>query len=55
MLSIKRDKNHILFGGTKVLQHTADKVDTSPEQSYLSVSNSVADMFVFVVCKSSST
>ncbi|CAD6341162.1 unnamed protein product, partial [Miscanthus lutarioriparius] len=25
MLSIKRDKNHILFGGTKVLQHTADK------------------------------
>ncbi|AQK85838.1 putative manganese-transporting ATPase PDR2 [Zea mays] len=25
MLSIRRDKNHILFGGTKVLQHTADK------------------------------
>jgi hypothetical protein len=25
-LSIKRDKNHILFGGTKILQHTADKV-----------------------------
>ncbi|CAN6346903.1 unnamed protein product [Urochloa humidicola] len=25
MLSIKRDKNHILFGGTKILQHTADK------------------------------
>ncbi|GLT26678.1 hypothetical protein SLA2020_017250 [Shorea laevis] len=24
-LSAKRDKNHILFGGTKVLQHTADK------------------------------
>jgi hypothetical protein len=31
MLSIRRDKNHILFGGTKVLQHTADKVDTSSE------------------------
>jgi manganese-transporting P-type ATPase len=26
MLSVKRDKNHILFGGTKILQHTADKV-----------------------------
>ncbi|EMS47412.1 putative cation-transporting ATPase [Triticum urartu] len=25
MLSIKRDKNHILFGGTKILQHTPDK------------------------------
>ncbi|KAL6610003.1 hypothetical protein ACP70R_039972 [Stipagrostis hirtigluma subsp. patula] len=25
MLSVKRDKNHILFGGTKILQHTADK------------------------------
>ncbi|XWS58942.1 hypothetical protein CRYUN_Cryun08bG0077600 [Craigia yunnanensis] len=24
-LSGKRDKNHILFGGTKILQHTADK------------------------------
>ncbi|CAO2833629.1 unnamed protein product [Amaranthus hypochondriacus] len=24
-LSIKRDKNHVLFGGTKVLQHTPDK------------------------------
>ncbi|XP_042388358.1 probable manganese-transporting ATPase PDR2 [Zingiber officinale] len=24
-LSIKRDKNHILFGGTKILQHTPDK------------------------------
>ncbi|XP_021282749.1 probable manganese-transporting ATPase PDR2 [Herrania umbratica] len=24
-LSAKRDKNHILFGGTKILQHTADK------------------------------
>ncbi|XP_010521514.1 PREDICTED: probable manganese-transporting ATPase PDR2 [Tarenaya hassleriana] len=24
-LSIKRDKNHVLFGGTKILQHTADK------------------------------
>ncbi|GLU21393.1 hypothetical protein SLE2022_375350 [Rubroshorea leprosula] len=24
-LTAKRDKNHILFGGTKVLQHTADK------------------------------
>lgn len=25
-LSTKRDKNHILFGGTKILQHTPDKV-----------------------------
>ncbi|KAG5560835.1 hypothetical protein RHGRI_004001 [Rhododendron griersonianum] len=25
-LSIKRDKNHFLFGGTKILQHTPDKV-----------------------------
>ncbi|KAJ4779402.1 Cation-transporting ATPase [Rhynchospora pubera] len=24
-LSIKRDKNHIIFGGTKILQHTPDK------------------------------
>ncbi|MBA0699301.1 hypothetical protein Goari_000949, partial [Gossypium aridum] len=24
-LSAKRDKNHMLFGGTKILQHTADK------------------------------
>ncbi|KAK8591828.1 hypothetical protein V6N13_031854 [Hibiscus sabdariffa] len=24
-LSSKRDKNHLLFGGTKILQHTADK------------------------------
>ncbi|KAK9683212.1 hypothetical protein RND81_10G123600 [Saponaria officinalis] len=24
-LSIKRDKNHMLFGGTKILQHTPDK------------------------------
>ncbi|KAK9819655.1 hypothetical protein WJX72_000825 [[Myrmecia] bisecta] len=24
-LSIKRDKNHVLFGGTKILQHTGDK------------------------------
>ncbi|EEC79200.1 hypothetical protein OsI_19908 [Oryza sativa Indica Group] len=24
-LSVKRDKNHILFGGTKILQHTPDK------------------------------
>jgi hypothetical protein len=26
MLSIKRDKSHVLFGGTKILQHTPDKV-----------------------------
>lgn len=26
-LSSKRDKNHVLFGGTKILQHTPDKVD----------------------------
>lgn len=25
ILSAKRDKNHILFGGTKILQHTPDK------------------------------
>lgn len=25
-LSAKRDKSHVLFGGTKVLQHTQDKV-----------------------------
>ncbi|CAH1421042.1 unnamed protein product [Lactuca virosa] len=25
-LSSKRDKNHVLFGGTKILQHTPDKV-----------------------------
>ncbi|KAL6968251.1 putative manganese-transporting ATPase pdr2 [Sarracenia purpurea var. burkii] len=24
-LSIRRDKNHVLFGGTKILQHTPDK------------------------------
>lgn len=24
-LSARRDKNHVLFGGTKILQHTADK------------------------------
>eukprot|EP00250_Pteridium_aquilinum_P006683 c16550_g1_i2 orf=230-2653(+) len=24
-LSLKRDKNHVLFGGTKILQHSADK------------------------------
>jgi len=24
-LSIQRDKGHILFGGTRILQHTADK------------------------------
>ncbi len=24
-LSIKRDKNHVLFSGTKILQHTGDK------------------------------
>ena len=24
-LSIKRDKNHVLFSGTKLLQHTGDK------------------------------
>lgn len=25
-LSVKRDKGHALFGGTKILQHTPDKV-----------------------------
>ena len=25
-LSIRRDKSHVLFGGTKILQHTPDKV-----------------------------
>ena len=25
-LSVKRDKSHVLFGGTKILQHTPDKV-----------------------------
>lgn len=25
-LSVRRDKNHVLFGGTKILQHTPDKV-----------------------------
>lgn len=25
-LSIKQDKAHVLFGGTKILQHTPDKV-----------------------------
>ena len=25
-LSSKRDKTHVLFGGTKILQHTPDKV-----------------------------
>ena len=24
-LSVRRDKAHVLFGGTKILQHTADK------------------------------
>ncbi|KAG0569601.1 hypothetical protein KC19_6G101700 [Ceratodon purpureus] len=27
-LSIRRDKNHVLFGGTKILQHTPDKTGT---------------------------
>lgn len=27
-LSIRRDKNHVLFGGTKILQHSPDKVDS---------------------------
>lgn len=27
-LSIRRDKSHVLFGGTKILQHTPDKVKT---------------------------
>ena len=27
-LSIRRDKNHVLFGGTKILQHTPDKVSS---------------------------
>lgn len=25
-LSARRDKAHVLFGGTKILQHTPDKV-----------------------------
>lgn len=25
-LSARRDKSHVLFGGTKILQHTSDKV-----------------------------
>lgn len=25
-LSARRDKTHVLFGGTKILQHTPDKV-----------------------------
>lgn len=25
-LSARRDKSHVLFGGTKILQHTLDKV-----------------------------
>lgn len=25
-LSVKQDKAHVLFGGTKILQHTPDKV-----------------------------
>lgn len=28
-LSVKRDKSHVLFGGTKILQHTPDKVVSS--------------------------
>ncbi|PWZ36556.1 putative manganese-transporting ATPase PDR2 [Zea mays] len=35
MLSIRRDKNHILFGGTKVLRHTADKVTANNKESGL--------------------
>jgi hypothetical protein len=39
-LSIRRDKNHILFGGTKILQHTGDKV--TQFESMLEESKNVA-------------
>ncbi|EHA8589536.1 hypothetical protein COCNU_scaffold010657G000020 [Cocos nucifera] len=34
-LSIKRDKSHILFGGTKILQHTPDKTGFETSQGKL--------------------
>ncbi|BBM99987.1 manganese-transporting P-type ATPase [Marchantia polymorpha subsp. ruderalis] len=38
-LSIRRDKNHVLFGGTKILQHTPDKTGSlkAPDGGCLAV------------------
>lgn len=40
-LSVKRDKSHVLFGGTKILQHTPDKV------CFLDVASYITFIFLF--------
>lgn len=46
-LSIKRDKAHVLFGGTKILQHTADKVCLSSFLHISSFCSFIHVLFIF--------